>query len=333
MKLPLAFTFLLSITVAPVRADVDWRLSIKLIADYDGVVPTNWVHRILPEVLQANQILHKTGRGYGFDLIEVVTLTGIPQWNWTFVSPESRDALHAAARAQPALYGYRTDALNVYIVANVCHIRCILGDAGGDIILFSGDSLNTHFLHLAGHFFNLLHTHEGQRSTDANGNDCGVLCSCERQFPGEADGTIETAPDNQCYDSSDTIARAAYNLPFAELDATRQERVENTRYNMMSYHDNPDRLTSDQLDFMISDSNTRRRAVATGITWFVSRDGNDAGTGKTSNSRFQTVGQALSVAGSRDMVLFRAGTFTAPTTINQPVEFRASRGEVRLVRP
>lgn len=330
----LILSLVLCWTALAARAEVDWRISVKLIADRDGVVPPTWASRILADLNLANQVMHRSGRGYGFDLVELVVLTGVSQWNWTQVTDRNRDELHAAARAQPALYGYRTDALNVYVVANVCHGSCQLGDAGGDIILMSGDSLNTPLLHLSGHFFNLKHTHEGQRFLNPDGSDCGTSCDfCERQLPGEADGTIETAPDNQCFQTSDVIARAAYNLPFVDLDAVRQERVENTRFNIMSFHDDPDRLTSDQLDFMISDSNTRRRSIATGITWFVSRDGNDGGSGVTSNSRFQTVGRALSVAGHRDTVLFRAGTYTAPTTINQPVEFRGSRGDVTLVRP
>ncbi len=333
MKPILAFVLLCTSLAA--RAEIDWRLSIKLIADIDGVAPTNWAPQIIEDVIRANQIMHRSGRGYGFDLVEVVTLTGIPQWNQIPVNDNSRDDLDTAARAQPALYGYRTDAINVYIAANLCLRHCPLGDAGGDIILMSGDSLNTPFLHLAGHFFNLLHTHEGQTFRNESGSDCGSTdkCGCPRQFPGDADATIETAPDNQCFDSADVIARAAYNLPLADLDAPRQTRVENSLFNIMSYHANPDRLTSDQLDFMISNSNTRRRAVATGVTWFVSRDGNDGNAGDVSTSRLQTVSRALEVVDSRDMVLLRAGTFTAPQVINQPVTFRASRGDVNLVRP
>lgn len=323
------------LAIGHARADVDWRLSIKLIADVDGVVPTNWAPRILEEVIRANQIMHRSGRGYGLDLIEVVTLTGVPQWNWIPVNDNSRDDLHNAARAQPALYGYRTDAINVYVVANACLRHCPLADAGGDIILMSGDSLNTPLLHLAGHFFHLLHTHEGQTFRNDNGSECGLAekCGCSRQFPGDADGTIETAPDNQCFDSADIIARAAYNLPFVDLDAARQTRVENSLFNIMSYHANPDRLTSDQLDFITSNSNTQRRNVATGVTWFVSRDGNDGNAGDVSQSRFQTVSRALEVATPRDMALLRAGTYTAPQTINQPITLRASRGNATLVRP
>ncbi|MCI0747396.1 MAG: hypothetical protein L0Y58_18475 [Verrucomicrobia subdivision 3 bacterium] len=334
MKLIFAIVFLCSSLGA--RAEIDWRLSIKLIADHEGNVPPEWVERAASEVARANQVMHRSGRGHGFDLIELVTLTGVPQWHDTFVDEIKRAALQDAARAQPGLYAYRENAINVYVVANQDRGMDPFPDAAGDIILMSGRMRSGMLLHACGHFFNLRHTHEGQSFQYSDGSNCGggfSPCFCDRQFPGDADGTTETAPDNQCYDSSDVIARAAYNLPFVELDAVRQERVENTRLNFMSYRDNPDRITSDQLDFMISDSNTRRRSVATGVTWFVSTDGNDAGSGVRSNSRFQTVGRALSAAGPRDMALFRAGTYTAPQTINQPVTFRASRGDATLVRP
>lgn len=321
--------------VTDARAEINWRLSIKLIADDNGQIPTNWIPRLQADLAHANRILGRSGRGYRVEVTELLTLTGVPQWHFTRVHPVDAAELHTAARAQPALYGLRTNAINLYVVQNRCQIYCESGDGAGEILLTSADNDSVSPLHLLGHYFNLRDTHEGQRFLNDNGNECGLLdlCGCARQLPGDADGTDETAPDNQCYPDLDTIARAAFDLPFADLDPARQRRVENTRYNVMSYHTAADRLTADQLDFMTNDSNGRRRAVASGNTWYVATNGSDSNSGRNSNSRLKTVTKALSVASGDDVILLRGGTYTVPEFLNQPVTIGATRGEVDLVVP
>lgn len=335
MKCLLTFSVACWLATFTARADINWRLSVKLIADDHGAVPAEWSRRFNAEFARANDILARHGRGYRLELTEVLVLTGISQWHLTPVDSASRDNLHATARAQPALYGYRTDAINIYIVANLCHITCDLGDAAGDIILMSGDSPNTSLLHLCGHFFNLRHTHEGQSFRNENGSECGLrdVCNCGRQLPGNGDATEETAPDNQCYPDADAISRAAFNISFVDLDPLRQLRVENSLFNVMSYHDQPVRLTTDQLDYLANDSNSRRRSVASGDMWFLATDGSDSNSGRAGNSRFRTVTKALTVATANDVVLLRSGTYTVPQFLNQPVTIRATRGAVDLIKP
>lgn len=332
MKTILAVGLLCWFAAIEARAEITWRLSIKLIADEEGQIPASWVRRLQADVTHANRVLARSARGYRLEITELLTLTGVSQWHATKVDSANAADLHNAARAQPALYGLRTNAINVYVVYNRCGFYCHHADGAGEVLLTGAGDDSVPLLHLCGHYFNLEDTHLGQRFLYDNGGECGLLdpCGCARQLPGDGDGTDQTAPDNQCYPDSDTIARAAFNLPFAELDPGRQLRVENTRYNVMSYHDQADRLTADQLDIMTNDSNNRRRAVASGNTWFVATNGSDSNSGRNSNNRFKTATKALSVAVGGDVILLRGGTYTVPAFINQPLTISATRGEVDL---
>ncbi len=327
--------FLLSIGVEAVRAEVDWRLSIKVVADAAGNIPASTLPRLNAEVARANRLLAKHRRGFGFDLIEIATIGGVSQWY--DADPRlvaTRDAIQSAARRDPALYLYRTDAINVYVVGDFSG-TCSFPNTGNDVITMGRIPYDTLLLHESGHYFNLLHTHEGQASRNNDNSPCDG-CACAVRVPGEEDQTDETAPDHSCFSSLDAIAQGAFSLLFAQLDDLRQARVRNTFKNIMSYHGGDTALnilTPDQMDRMTDASNGSRRAVATGRAWYVASDGIDSNTGLSSNRRLRTLNRGLSLAAAGDVVLLKAGAYSGPVTINQPVTLCATRGDVDLVAP
>ena len=317
------------------RADVDWRLSIKIVTDARGDIPRSTIPRINAEVVEANRVLSQYRRGIGFDLVEVLVVSRLSDWyNADPRDGATRDALQAIIRQDPANHFYRSNAINVYVLGELSGTCAFPPD--DDIILMGRQPYKTLLLHECGHFFNLFHTHEGQANLLADNSPCNLGCDCPRLRPGERDGTAETSPDHTCFNSKDDIARNLFGVPFASLDTERQRPINNTWSNIMSYHGGVDplnTLTPDQLDRMIGESNTRRRNVATGTTWFVANNGHDSNSGLSNDSLLLTVGKALQLSQPRDIVLLRSGTFMAPEIMNKPASIYASRGAVQIVAP
>jgi len=153
-------------------AQLEWRLSIKLVADTNNSPPPNAFINLSNEVLTANQLLATYGRGYRFQLTEILTLTGLSQWyNIQARNNSNKLALQAAARANPPLYAYRTNAINVYVVNGSSGI-CSFASNGDDIILVGANVYRTILIHECGHYFNLFHTHQGEQSLDSTGSAC-----------------------------------------------------------------------------------------------------------------------------------------------------------------
>lgn len=337
MKIPVLFALpvVFAVTVS-LRADVDMRLSIKIVADAAGNIPSSTRTRMLNEATLANRILAKTQRGYGFDLYEVVTLQGVSQWYDSDPHDSAtREAIQQAARNNPDLYVYRPDSINVYVVGNFSGTCAFPPD--GDVILIGRFPDPTLLLHECGHFFNLIHTHEGQRSFAADGTTpCNTGCDCPVLRPGEQDGTAETAPDHRCFSSKDAISMNLHGVPFANLDALRQGPINNSWANIMSYHGGSTELnvlTPDQLDRMTDAANSPRRNKVSGSTWYVAPNGNDSNTGLASNQRFRTLNRALIFGIDRDIVLLSAGTYPVTSTLTKPRTLCATRGEVHLNKP
>lgn len=329
--------FLLLVALLPLAAsaDVDWRLSIKIVTDAQGDIPNSTVARMNAEVAEANRILGLSRRGIGFDLMEVLVVRRLSDWYDADPHDEAtRLAIQNIVRQDPDNHFYRSNAVNIYVLGNFSG-TCAF-PPNDDIILMGRLPYKTLLLHETGHFFNLFHTHEGQRRLFADGSPCDLDCECPRLLPGESDGTAETSPDHTCFNSKDDIARSLFGVPFANLDPERQGPINNTWANVMSYHGSIttlDTLTPDQLDRMTAESNTRRRNVASGTTWFVANDGHDSNGGLTYDSRLLTVGRALQRSKPRDIVLLRSGTYAAPENMNKTVNLYATRGPVNIVAP
>jgi hypothetical protein len=119
----------------------------------------------------------------------------------------------------------------------------------------------------------------------------------------------------------------SFGLLYASLSTTQQRQVDDTFFNIMSYHNATTKnqvenvMTELQLDLHADTANSYRRAFVTGTTVFVSPFGFDLFPGTASGLPKRTVASA---AGT-DIVLLRPGSYPESLTISQPVTLRATR--------
>jgi len=324
--------------VAPLaQAQLQWRISVKLIADGAGNPPPNAFNNISNEIVLANQLLDNHGRGYSFVMTEILPLTGVSQWyNIQARNDSNKLALQATARANPATYAWRNNAINLY-VANSFSGVCSFPDSGDELILVGANAYRTLVLHECGHYFNLIHTHENEQFLNPDNSACTNACACAQLIPGDSDGVNDTAPDHECSNSEDAVALAAYGNFYTNLNANQQWLTRNTWQNIMSYHDQNvlSILTSDQLDRATDTANGLRIKVATGQTRFVAAWGDDANNnpGTSSASRLRNVNTAVTRANAGDIVLIAGGAYNQSQPINKAVTIRATRGDVTLFAP
>ena len=229
----------LALLLAPflAQAQLGWRISVKLIADAGNNPPPNAFNNISNEIVLANQLLDGYGRGYQFAITEILTLTGVSQWyNIQARNNSNKLALQAVARANPGIYAWRNNTINLY-VANSSSGVCSFPDDGDELVLVGANAYRTLVLHECGHFFNLIHTHQNEQFLNANNSPCTNGCACAKLVPGDSDAVGDTAPDHTCSGSEDAVALGAYGNIYTELNATQQWLTRNTWQNIMSYHD------------------------------------------------------------------------------------------------
>jgi len=249
---------------------LEWRVSVKFILDANGNLPTNGTltshAAVNDQINDANQLLQRYGRGYQMRITEIVDLAGVSSWfDVQARNGANRAQLERDATSDPTTFAWRGDAINVYI-NNTSSAICSLPP--NRHIIFSGSSVySTILFHEIGHYFNLLHTHDGElvstncSSADGSGNV---------DAPGDSDGVNDTPPDQECW-TRDQVARNAFGQNYANLSAFLQNQVDNTYSNIMSYHLPQDRLTSGQLDRATDASNGSRQNVCNGRTVFVDK--------------------------------------------------------------
>ena len=329
----------LALLLAPMlgQAQLEWRISVKLIADVNGNPPPSAFNNISNEIVLANQLLDGYGRGYQFAITEVLTLTGVSQWyNIQARNNSNKLALQAVARANPGLYAWRNNTINLY-VANSTSGVCSFPDDGDELVLVGANAYRTLVLHECGHFFNLIHTHENEQFLNANTSPCTNGCGCARLIPGDSDVVGDTAPDHTCFGSENAVALGAYGDFYRNLTATQQFLTRNTWQNIMSYHDQNvlNILTSDQLDRATDAANGPRSFVTSGRTRYVATWGNDGivNSGLASGARLRNVSTAVVRAAGGDVVLVAGGTYNEPQVISRPLTLRATRGDATIGAP
>ena len=209
---------------------VSVRCSVKLILSSGGALPEGrW--RTDAEVRDTfekmNQVLEESGANWKLILTEVGRSQAASDF-YTFSARNMR-ALETAAMADRDGYLWRDDAINIY-VANV------ITDAGGvcslpagspsrHVIVINSVSIlggSEGWLHEVGHYFNLLHTHEGDLIAD----------------------TIFDPPIPQpfsCSTHDESFIQSARDSGASALD------TDNVLHNVMSYHCDPQVLTPLQI--------------------------------------------------------------------------------------
>jgi len=315
------------------------RLSYKVILNpVDGTRPPDVDDAaILAAVDGANEWMARYGRGYRFEVVEIVDVGGACSGPCTTANPSywydlvlgwpSYPDFQDAARNLPA-YAFHPNALNIYVNAGHPGGECALARDGHDVVIFGGAAAAERFVltHEAGHYLDLLHTHHTQPT-------CGQACS---GCAGGDDEIPDTLLDRDCWTWMD-VADANYGSGWT-ASPTQVAAVDDTYHNVMSYHEpdtrnqTQDRMTELQLDHITDIANTLRIDVVSGQTRFVAPSGSPSGSG-SSTLPFDLPSTAVGAAdpGGGDIILLRPGVYLESLTVSKPVTLRAPRsGDARI---
>ena len=273
------------IPTSPLYAAVPVRISIKFIVDVNGNRPAtgnlNTDPEIQNEVTEGTRILQGAITEFNLDQVELVDLPNVSQWYTSDANNTNRDNLRTAATNNPALYLWRTNAINIYINGGPGAAVSAF-PPNNNIILVNQGCGNTPscILHELGHSLNLMHTHE---TCCTNGDECA-----------------DTLPDNQNW-TKDQIAQNNFGTTFANLTPAQQDQVNMTYNNVMSYHvDEPQRrLSPCQMNRISTQGYTDRNWLLTKIPVYVNNGyGGSSQTGSFSTP-YKTFQGAWTPGGSR----------------------------------
>ncbi len=270
---------LLAILALPASAALTWRVSVKIILDSQGNNPTatnrfnySTPERIREEFAEYNVLLDRMGWGFRFDLTEVVELTGVSQWyDENARNGTNRTRLEIAAKANPSVYAYRNNALNVYVNNSSSGVAGPHLPLLGDVVMSGASGYWSLIFHELGHALGLPHT-QGSCGMCTEGSD-----ECKS---GSVDDDIaDTVLDRQCWTIND-VAVQNFGRIYSLLSGGQKRKVDDVWENIMSYHNNDNsnrlhRLTHDQWEIVVDSSNFQRRNATSGRSVFV----NSGGTG------------------------------------------------------
>ncbi|GMR07226.1 MAG: hypothetical protein BMS9Abin26_0228 [Gammaproteobacteria bacterium] len=231
-------------------ADIPYRVSVKFILDSNGNRPAsgdiNTNAEVNDQIDLGNEVLRNMFSELGMGLVEIVNIAGVSQHFNDAINGTNRDQIRSDALGNTALYAWRTNAINMYIVGSS-------GSAiskfppNNDIIMVGQNIRTTTVIHESGHSLNLMHTHEG----------------------GGADGCADTIPDNKDW-TIDQLSTNQYGVPYASLTAAQQNVVDMVFNNIMSYHGPRDRLSPCQMDRMSNQGYSDRSWMYSKIPVYVS---------------------------------------------------------------
>lgn len=293
-----------------------------------------------------NQLQAPYFRGFRFRRVDAINnvggmgdSTGPSRWySVNFFDEDNgdrwKDEMETAARNGSA-YRWNDNAINLYFVDGICGGKCSF-PTGDRIIVLGGCDFSMDEavqLHEIGHYFDLRHTHEGGSCCNRTQNP-----GCSHTF-GD-DGLEDTIDDIPC-GSQDDLAQHEFGRSYASLTAAEQVLVDDTFFNIMSYHNktptgqNVSRLTEQQLDQWTDTANRFRTAVTSARTRFVATSGGCINVDGNLNCRwngsffeggpFSSVSSAVSAASVGDIVLIGPGAYNQQFTITKAVTLRATR--------
>jgi hypothetical protein len=365
ISLALLWAALLAPPAAPADPVIYLNVSFKAILDpATGQPAPDMTAHLIDEVFRfANLKLERYQRGYRLRNVEqtqFITIGGSSHahdpstWypfqkdaNGAWLEDEFREEAHTD---YPAMYRWNFSALNIFVTTGMSGGFCskCTGRESDYIVTsprqpalppdFTAEEVfASHILHEIGHYVGLSHTH-GALCGD---QDTGICAATP--VPIDGDSLDSTAPDIaslpgvcDCADTIDDLAQLNYGLNHSDLDQARRDLIDNSWFNLMSYHERHgfSVLTDEQLDWWADFARANRGPVVTGQTWFVDGAAGCANPFGTSScvwgGPFPTVADGVEQANDAggDIVLIRTGTYTDPGIINKAVTLRANRGSV-----
>jgi hypothetical protein len=339
---------------------IDLRVSVHVILNpTNGLRPAGITDNVFYTAeANANEWMARYYRGYRFRITEVTNVGGPTQGGASGPSkwfdrdfrdtPEPWNTFQNDTQTD-SRYRLRTDAVNFYVATGFASSggggACPIPPGDVSFLACQGFANNGPFwlVHETGHFFGLSHTHGGCGCPNPGGcpgQNCPVPDSCfplNGFFVGD-DGIADTLPEaagDSCFTTQNLIAQANFNKTYANCTAAEQTLVDNTFFNVMSYH-NPtikdqveDVMTELQLDRHADTASKPagsggRLAFSSGRTHFIDTLGSDGGSGR-STSPLRTVGRGVTNSAVGDILLLRPGNYNQTLTINRPVTLRAPR--------
>lgn len=304
-----------------------------------------------------NALMANYQRGFRFWPVEIETVGGINDttgpsryYNTDFrgASEFFLNEVENAAVNNPTIYKWRNNAINIYINQGTSGGVCSFPNSLlNDHIVLIGDGMPAWLhLHEIGHYFFLYHTH-GSICACSDPGLQGLVC---HTIPGD-DFVSDTLWDLS-YWTQDDLARHSFGRIYDQLNPAEQQVVDNTYFNVMSYHGSPppcgtsavtERLTERQLDRFTDAASGVRRYVVSGRTRFVDwrnscpePAGNSGCDDANFGGPYRRVVDAITAAdaGGGDIVMIRPGHYNEPQRISKRVMLRSTRaGPVVIGRP
>lgn len=350
MKKTLAFMpFVVGVCAAPAAhadAVINVRLSYKVVLrGTDGQRPGGVTEAGIDQAIADMNVLSQSfGRGYHFVRVDPVIDVGgegefqRPSPGYYCFREMFQDTVEhgnmlADAAANPEMYAWNPNAVNIYINNNNVAGTCVFPSRQLSIIgAQSSDSAEIALDEIA-HYFNLCHTQ-------------GCTCGCCDPFgtgpcdtvPGD-DNVSDTLPDLPCWDFND-IAMHSFGADFGDLTPQQQEQVRDVFFNIMSFHGRNcgtsflgvSRMTERQLDRWADAASAGSSHVCDGQTHFVDASFSGVETGRSSNPYNRIAEGLAAAAGGGDILLLRGGTYFESLTIQNQVTLRTRRGETARIR-
>ena len=311
----------------PTLAEVEWHVSVKFIYDIYDNAPAIAQPELLTQLAFANLVMRTRGFRYVIDEWLDIGGSGEP-FAASWYNSCDKAGLEDTAIANPGLYFWRSDKINVYVNnATGCGFGaiCSFPLLGEHAILYtaaSGAALDNTLAHESGHYFGLCHS-QGCLCGSCDSSGTG-MCN---DSPGD-DLITDTLPDLQCW-NRDGIAQWSYQQNYADLSSPEQMLVNNVWWNVMSYHNGntANRLTENQLDLATDMSNTLRNFVASGFAVFIDEAYIGVSTG-SSATPWRTIQEGWNVTGPQDNLVIRVGEYNELLVLTERRLLVASRGSV-----
>lgn len=329
-------------------ADIVIRVSVKFIADSDGTLPAGtWTSATAWQdaVDLANEGHARLGRGFRYQWQFDGVVLGAGQF---FITGNQEDCLlETTARANPAQFHWRDDAMNAFVVGHTqdgngeldCHgfatspeSFCGGSQSPGILVMCVNAMAGRGMVHEFGHFFGLAHTFApggdqvADTPVDANPNQCTPNDPATPGYDERCDVVAGFNVECCC------ATKTSLTQTLAQQQGWPADVLDLALNNIMSYHC-PEAwvLTDGQLDRFSDIARRHCAALCTGVTYFVDRNASSFPpyTGY-SDDPYRTVWDGINAASAAggDSVVIRAGVYPEVITLNRRVTLRADRGWV-----